>query len=107
MRFFPLLCLSLLVCACTGTARVHGVLDGVWAEYRALRPERALAIAGDLRQDRWVAGAAGRSASPAEAQDAALRECRRRRAALRLQDPCRLYAVGDEIVWPGITPPRP
>jgi hypothetical protein len=60
--------------------------------------ERALALAGDPEL-RWVAGASSGHASLQEAEQEALAECRRRRAQRRMQDPCRLYAVGDEIVW--------
>jgi hypothetical protein len=63
--------------------------------------ERALAIAGDPRGDRWVTGASGGHPSSAEAQESALLQCRMRRVARRLQEACVLYAVGDEIVWHG------
>ena len=48
-----------------------------------------------------VSGASGGHASRSEAQANALAQCRVWRAARRLQDACVLYAVGDEIVWPG------
>jgi len=73
----------------------------VWHDYLALPEDRALAIAGDPRRDRWVTGASGGHVSRDEAEDAALIECRRRRAERRIQDACELYAVGDEIVWTG------
>jgi hypothetical protein len=76
-------------------------LAEVWRNYRALPNERALAIAGDLRRDVWVAGSSGGHATRAGAEEAALRECRGRRQRDRAQAQCQLYAVGDEIVWPG------
>ena len=73
----------------------------MWHDYLALPGERALAIAGDPRRDRWVTGASGGHPTREEAEDAALAECGRRRAQRRMQDPCQLYAVADEIVWTG------
>jgi hypothetical protein len=60
--------------------------------------ERAIALAGDP-QNRWVAGISSGQASREEAEQEALAECREQRARQRMQDPCRLYGVGDEIVW--------
>src|SRR5262245_33692714 len=73
-------------------------LAELWRNYQALPAERALAVAGDPHRV-WVAGVAGGEPTPDEAEFAALAQCRQRRAARRLQVPCRLYAVGDEIVW--------
>jgi hypothetical protein len=71
----------------------------LWRDYSAMPDQRALAIAGELRRNRWVAGAAGGRETSAEAQSIALQECQVRRQRQRMQDPCRLYAVGDEVVW--------
>lgn len=73
-------------------------LRRLWVRFRELPEERALAIAGDPR-DVWVAGASGGHISRSEAEEAALAECRRRRFLQRMQARCRLYAVGDEILW--------
>jgi hypothetical protein len=67
-----------------------------WRSYQALPPHRALAVAGSLRSERWVSGAAGGHATRADAESAALRECRRRRHEQRMQDPCLLHPEGDE-----------
>lgn len=86
-----------LACATSGSTPHRG-LEPLWRDYRALPPKRALAVAGD--PDRvWVAGAAGGRASESEARSAALDECLERRLARRMQAPCRIYAVGDRIVW--------
>ena len=77
----------------------HPHLAVAWRDYRALPDQRALAIAGDPREDRWVTGASGGHASQSGAERGALLECRRRRAARRMRAPCVLYALGDEIVW--------
>jgi hypothetical protein len=90
----------LLCCASDGDAP-HPRLASAWLSYRQLPAERALAIAGDPRGNRWVTGASGGHASVGEARTSALEQCRLRRAARRLRDACVLYAVGDEIVWPG------
>ncbi len=73
-------------------------MERIWREFVALPNERALALAGDPARQ-WVAAASGGYASPTEAEEGALAECRRRRAARRMQAPCLLYAKGDEIVW--------
>ena len=96
---FALLPLALL--ACVSDRAPHSQLAPIWRDYRALPDQRALAIAGELRQDRWVAGASGGHARRQDAAEGALGECRRRREQRRLQAPCRVYAVGDEVVWSG------
>jgi hypothetical protein len=89
-----------LSCASAGDLP-HPDLSAPWRSYQKLPAERALAIAGDPRRDRWVTGASGGHASSSDAQASALLQCRMRRAARRMQDACVLYAVGDEIVWRG------
>jgi hypothetical protein len=50
---------------------------------------------------RWIAGATAGHASAADAEIAALAECRKRRAKRRMQAACTLYAIGNEVVWTG------
>ena len=90
----------LLACVSDG-ASPHPNLAPTWRDFLTLPKERALAIAGDPRRDRWVAGASGGHATRGEAEADALLECQRRRGIRRLQAACTLYAVGDEIVWRG------
>jgi hypothetical protein len=90
----------LLACA-SDRASPHPDLAPTWRDFLALPAERALAIAGDPRRDRWVAGASGGHATRGGAEAAALLECRRRRGIRRMRAACALYAVGDEIVWRG------
>jgi hypothetical protein len=60
--------------------------------------QRALAISGD--PDRiWVGAAAGGAREAGRAKQSAIDECNRKRLARRLRSPCRLYAVGDRVVW--------
>lgn len=89
-----------LLSACAAGRSLDPQLAPLWRDYQALPEQRALAVAGELRQQRWVAGASGGHASAAEAEAAALSECRRRRARQRMRAPCLLYASGDEVVWP-------
>ena len=89
-----------LGCAADG-ASPHPELARVWRDFLALPAERALAIAGDPRRDRWVIGVASAHASSDRAEAEALAQCRQRRARRRLQAECVLYGVGDEIVWRG------
>jgi hypothetical protein len=90
--------LLLLACA-SDRALPHPDLAPAWRDFLALPAERALAIAGDPRRDRWVAGASGGHATRGRAEAAALLECQRRRGIRRMRAACALYAVGDEIVW--------
>jgi hypothetical protein len=76
-------------------------LANVWSDYVRMPDQRALALAGELRRNRWVVGAAGGRETSAEAQAVALEECQVRRQRKRMQDPCKLYAIGNEVVWPG------
>jgi len=90
---------ALLLACASDRAVPHPDLAPVWRDFLALPAERALAIAGDPRRDRWVAGLSGGHATRGQAEAEALLECRRRRGLRRMQAACALYAVGDEIVW--------
>jgi len=92
--------LLLLSCASDG-ATPPPDLAKVWRDFLALPAERALAIAGDPRRDRWVTAASAGHATREQAEAEALSECRNRRGMRRMQAACVLYAVGDEIVWQG------
>ena len=94
---------ALLALACAGgpLPRVDPVLAEVWSDYSELPDARALAVAGELHQDRWVMGSSGGHATEEAAAESAMRECRKHRAEQRTPAACRLYAVGDEIVWSG------
>jgi len=90
----------LLLCSCaTKPNSPHRNLTQVWHEYLEIPDQRALAIAGDPRRNRWVTAASGGHSTRIEAEEGALRECRVRRKIRRLQPACVLYAVGKQIVW--------
>jgi hypothetical protein len=89
-----------VACASEGP-KPHPRLVEAWQGYQELPAERALAIAGDPRTNRWVTGASGGHPTSLEAQESALAHCAVRRGARRLQEACVLYAVGDAIVWRG------
>ena len=91
----------MVLSACASPSPPHRGLAPTWRDYRALPAERALAIAGELRHDHWVAGVSGGHASRGEAEAQALRECQKRRAQRRMQAPCLIYGVGDEVVGSG------
>jgi hypothetical protein len=91
----------LLLTCVSDRASPHPDLAPVWRDFLALPAERALAIAGDPRRDRWVTGASAGHATRDRAEAEALLECQRRRGMRRIQAACVLYAVGDEIVWRG------
>jgi len=88
----------LLACATDRTSH-HPDLASVWRDFLTLPAERALAIAGDPRRDRWVTAASAGHATRKQAEADALAQCRVRREMRRMQAACVLYAVGDEIVW--------
>ena len=98
-----LLCLLAMTFACSSKSKPtpRGALAPVWRDYQRLPNQRAMAMAGELRRERWVVGIASGHASRAAAEAAAMRECHMRRARARMQSPCRIYAAGDEIVWEG------
>jgi hypothetical protein len=88
--------------ACASNSRAPDPnLAKVWRDYRRLPDQRALAVAGNVEHDRFVAGSSGGHATIPDAEAAALRECGARRLKMRQQAACKLYAIGDEIVWPG------
>jgi len=70
----------------------------MWREYVEMPDERAFALAGDPHRV-WVGAAGGGYATREIAEESVIAECMQRRAARRMQEPCRLYATGDEIVW--------
>ena len=89
----------LLAPACASRQRPpHAGMASIWRGYSEMRPYRAIAIAGDP-DGVWVGAAAGSADSRAEAEQAVLSECRRKRMQRRMQASCRLYAVGDDVVW--------
>jgi hypothetical protein len=96
-----LLCALLVISCAADPSKPDPVLSEVWRDYGRLPDQRALAIAGNLRQDRFVAGLSGGHATIPEAEAAALRECGVRRLRARQQAACQIYAIGDRIVWPG------
>jgi hypothetical protein len=86
-------------CASDRPASAHPDLAPVWRDYLEFPAERAMAIAGDPRRDRWVVGAVGGHTTKEEAAAAAHSQCLERRARRRIQAACIPYAVGDEVVW--------
>jgi hypothetical protein len=91
--------LALALACASGSASPHPDLSAVWRDYEKMPMERALAIAGDPGRDRWVTGASGGHSTHKRAEEDAIAQCRIRRAQRRMRAECRLYAVGDEIVW--------
>ncbi len=71
--------------------------ESQWRSYQRLSGLKALAVAGDLRGV-YAAGFAFSYPIQALANDEALETCEQRRADRRIEDPCRLYAIGDERV---------
>ena len=87
--------------ACASHGAPDPNLARVWRDYRQLPDQRALAVSGNVEHDRFVAGSSGGHATIPDAEAAALRECGARRLKMRQQAACKIYAIGDEVVWPG------
>ena len=101
---FLVACLSGLACSSwLGEAkpRVPATLELLWRDYQALPDQRALAVAGDLDTERWVAGLASGHRDRASAREAALAECLAQRRRQRMQSPCKIFSVGSKILWRG------
>ena len=79
-------------CSSSTTPR-NAEFQSVWRNYESLPSHRALAVAGEISKNRYVFGMVGGSPSADEAVEAALRECLEQRAANRMQDSCKIYAV--------------
>ena len=67
-----------------------------WSSYLRLSGFKSLAVAGNLNGV-YVSGFAHAYPLPQLAVDEALDRCEERRADRRIADPCRTYAIGDEI----------
>jgi hypothetical protein len=71
--------------------------DSEWKNYQCLGSLKALAVAGDLNGV-YVSGFAYLYPLQALANDEALENCEERRADRRVEEECRLYAIGDDPV---------
>ena len=69
--------------------------ESEWKNFQRLRPRKALAVAGDL-DGVYVSGFAYAYPIQALANAEALENCDERRADRRIEQECRLYAVGNE-----------
>lgn len=93
-------CLALAFVQCRiPTAGPSGSLEPLWRDFQELPLRRALVLAGDP-QRLWVAGMAGGLPSQARAVAVATEQCRAKRKQRRMREPCLVYAVDDEILWP-------
>src|SRR6185503_1363731 len=64
-----------------------------WKHYVRLQPHKAIAVAGSM-SGLYVAGYAFGYTSESDAMEAALADCELRRADRRIEDPCRMFAIG-------------
>ena len=98
MAFASLAALMLVASSCSTTsAESKGEFSSAWHQYTALQRHRAIAVAGELSRNRWVVGMAGSARSEDAAIEAALGECQKQRALMRMKDACRTYAVGEKL----------
>ncbi|MBW2692496.1 MAG: hypothetical protein JRE57_07660 [Deltaproteobacteria bacterium] len=71
--------------------------DSEWKNYQRLGSLKVLAVAGDLNGV-YVSGFAFAYPIQELANDEALENCEERRADRRVEDECRLYAIGDDRI---------
>lgn len=93
---------SLLLAACA-SAPAPEPHDGVaerWGRFLSLPHQRSFALAGDP-DGFWVGAAVGGYRSRIEAEQEALRRCEHERTGTEILLPCRIYATGHRILWPG------
>lgn len=74
--------------------------DTEWIRYLAGGTPKAFVLAGDTRASS-ASGYAVDLSSEAEAIEAAIEACEARRGELRIESPCVLYALNDEVVASG------
>ena len=67
-----------------------------WKHYVHLQPHKAIAVAGDTN-GLYVSGYSFGYTSESDAMEAALADCEARRADRRIADPCRMFAIGNDV----------
>ena len=87
----------LAAAACEPPPEEHA-FEAAFDQYRADRRFKAMAVAADEAGE-WAYGAAYDVQSERSAVENALDECEINRGRYAVQADCRLYAVGDRIVW--------
>jgi hypothetical protein len=100
--------IPLLSLACTGERGPIGLqlrtserFDTEWRDYLKLPPHKSVAFAGDP-EGRYVIGYGFEKATRAAAMSAAIEDCNLRRADKRIEDPCEIVAVDDELIGDSI-----
>jgi hypothetical protein len=103
-----LVSISLALCACVSEhgpigleLRSSGRFDSEWSHYLKLETHKSLAFAGDV-EGRYAIGYGFEQATLAEAMTAAIEDCNSRRRDKRIEDPCRIVAVDDELIGDSI-----
>lgn len=73
----------------------------IFEDYKARPGEKAIALALDGGRFSYsvTEGKSDGKASQSEVNEAALAVCEKQRAEGKLNAPCRLYAIGDKVVW--------
>ncbi len=110
----PLVLLAISLCsgcAAGGGGLAPSRFQREFQRYLSLPHQKAFAVAGD-REDNYVFGYSYGWRGPELARDDALEQCNIRRRSLGEEAECRIYAVGNEILWqragdaePGSPPP--
>jgi len=104
----PALAASLAAVALSGCAALGAEPMGVrlrdktrfeaeWQRYERLPEAKAIAVAGDLRGT-YTSGVAYGEPTVGAAEAGALARCQQRRADRRIEAPCRMHGIGNEVV---------
>lgn len=91
------LTLGLLIAACATENRPHAetrAFKELWGRYANLPDHRALAVAGRVDSNRWVASIVGGLPTTQAAEQKSLIECRKKKRTARMASKCRLFAIG-------------
>jgi hypothetical protein len=71
--------------------------EAEWQRYEALPEAKAIAVAGDLR-GAYVSGIGYGEPTAGAAEARALTRCQERRADRRIEAPCRMHGIGNQVV---------
>ena len=78
------------------TFKFRTQFEAQWSAYLGMAPQKAMAIAGDI-DSQYVLGYSHAYPTEDSAIDEALEACEERRTDRRIEAPCKLYAVDDEL----------
>ena len=78
------------------TFKTNTQFTSEWSSYRQMLSHKAMAIAGDV-ESQYILGYSHAYPTEASAIDEALEACEERRMDRRMEAPCKLYAIENEL----------